>query len=103
MTAVAVTSSMIRRLAHDPARQVLYVEFSAKSGAPSHYLYNGVTSEEVRALAAADSVGKHFIANIRDEHAFQRTDSQTFELWFGRLEARFEINWDKVVDLLCFT
>lgn len=94
---------MISRVAHDGSRNVLYVEFNAKGGVTNHYEYLGVTTQAMRAMVDAPSVGKHFIENIRDAHAYQRLDAQEFERHFERLSVKFEINWDRLVALIEFS
>lgn len=62
---VPVTSSNIAAIGHDPDTNELHVRFH--SGAT--HIYSGVTAAQHAALVGADSVGKHFMAHVRDKHA----------------------------------
>jgi hypothetical protein len=99
VTAAAVTSSMISRIAHDAQRLRLFVEFR---GGTSHYVYDGVGPEAMRDLVNAESVGKHFIAHFRDSYTFAQLPPEEFESQYGRLGRKFEINWDRIVPLIEF-
>jgi hypothetical protein len=54
-------SSSIADVSHDPANGVLSVKFH--SGATYHY--EGVSAAQAAAFKGADSVGRHFMANIK--------------------------------------
>jgi KTSC domain-containing protein len=56
-----VESSMIASIGHEPLTNTLEVEFK---GGTVHQ-YANVTAEEHKALVAAESIGKHFNANIK--------------------------------------
>lgn len=56
-----VTSSNIVSIGHDPARNVLHVEF--KSG--KVYEYRDITAGEHKSLINAESVGSHFARMIK--------------------------------------
>ncbi len=58
-----VKSSMVSAVGYDPATSSLHVTFP-KGG---HYIYEGVTPEQHAALVGAESVGKHFAANVRSK------------------------------------
>lgn len=70
MTREPVKSGLISSIGHNPETNTLAVEF--KSGAVYHY--GPVTSEQYEALKNAESVGKHFNANMRGL-AFSRQES----------------------------
>lgn len=57
----AVKSSMISGIAYDPGAQRLHVKFPNGN----HYTYEGVTPAQHAGLLSAESIGKHFAANIR--------------------------------------
>lgn len=59
---IPVASSMINSVGYDPDSQTLEVEFSNGST----YNYGGVPQAEFDSLLSAQSVGKHFIANIKN-------------------------------------
>lgn len=61
---VAVSSSMINDVSYDADTKILSVTFS--NGRT--YRYAGVPPEEYDQLLGASSVGKYFIANIRDTY-----------------------------------
>lgn len=58
-----VTSSNIVAIGYDAATQELEVEF--RSG--GIYRYSGVSQEQHEALIKAESIGKHFQAEIRNK------------------------------------
>lgn len=64
MTLDPVESSNIKAIGHDPATNVLRVQF--RSGATHDY--HGVTREQHQALIGADSIGGHFHRHIRQQH-----------------------------------
>lgn len=68
-----VTSSLIKSLGYDQGTNTLAVEFN-RGGAVYHYA--GVSQEQYDALRGAESVGKHFIANVRDAFQGVRQDEQ---------------------------
>lgn len=59
---VAVESNQLKAIGHDPAREVLAVQFT--NGA-AVYHYSGVTKELHQALMAAESKGIFFARHIR--------------------------------------
>lgn len=63
-TLLPVKSSNIAAIGHDPAKSELHVKF--KTGAT--HVYAGVPTDKHKALMAAESIGSHFHANIRDKH-----------------------------------
>jgi hypothetical protein len=65
---VPVVSSSLSAVGHDGGADELHVQF--KNG--SRYVYSGVSAEKHGALIAADSVGKHFAANIRKKYPARR-------------------------------
>jgi hypothetical protein len=66
----AVTSTAILRLHHDAARDRLSVWF--ESG--ERYDYFGVPRAVYDAFVAADSKGRFFAEQIRDQYRFERRD-----------------------------
>lgn len=66
MDEIAVSSSLISKLAYDPETQTLYVTFR-KGGA--RWAYRGVSQDDADALAGAESVGSHFLNNIRGQYS----------------------------------
>lgn len=58
-----VKSSNIAKVGYDPESQELQIEF--KGGAL--YAYDAVPQEIATALENAESIGKHFHANVRDK------------------------------------
>lgn len=61
MNRTPVTSSSIAAIGHDPATNVLEVQF--KNGGV--YAYEGVTADHFDALMKAPSLGKHFQTHVR--------------------------------------
>ena len=66
-----VKSSNIHSVGHDPVTKELHVKF--KEDGPT-YVYSGVTSGEYVSLTGADSVGKHFAANIKGSHPVKKVE-----------------------------
>jgi hypothetical protein len=62
MKRVAVTSTSIVSVGHDPATDILEIEFPGGR----IYQYVGVKAEDVAALIKAPSIGKHFSQHIRN-------------------------------------
>lgn len=67
----AVSSSNIRSVGHDPASNVLEVEFSSGQV----FLYEGVPRELADQLVKADSVGRFFAQNIRTQFPAKRAEA----------------------------
>jgi hypothetical protein len=67
-----VQSSNIAAIGHDPEKNQLVVQF--KSGAT--HAYEGVSAEDHAALIGAESVGKHFHANIRNRFESSKYDGE---------------------------
>lgn len=65
-------SSNIAGHGHDPETSTLLIQF--KNGAV--HKYEGVTAEDYAALAGAESVGKHFYAEIRGKFSSSRYDGE---------------------------
>lgn len=63
-----VKSSNITSVRYDENKQLLEVTFTSGST----YQYSDVPIEKHKALMAADSHGKHFLANIKGQHAFKK-------------------------------
>lgn len=63
-----VTSSNLKSVGYDREKRLLEIEFH--NGRV--YRYRGVPSEEYEALMKAPSLGRHFIANIRDVYRYDR-------------------------------
>jgi hypothetical protein len=64
----AVTSSNLKSVGYDPAKRVLEIEF--QNGRV--YRYHNVPAEEYDELMKAPSLGRYFIANIRDGYQYDR-------------------------------
>ena len=60
----AVKSSTISHVGYDPATNELRIRFTHGG----EYLYRGVSPEEHAKLMAAESIGKHFMKNIRSQY-----------------------------------
>lgn len=66
MNRVPVESSNIKSIGHDPAANVLHVEFHGPAGKPTRvYEYPNVSAEEHQNLLDAASLGSHFHRFIR--------------------------------------
>jgi len=65
MERTPVTSTMIRAVGYDSETKSLEIEFN-KGGAT--WLYSEVPTEEHEAMMKADSVGKFFLARIKDKY-----------------------------------
>lgn len=66
ITLTRVTSSQIVAIGHDAAANTLAVLFKNRDGSPgSLYHYNGVSAAVHAALVGAESIGSHFIRNIK--------------------------------------
>ena len=63
-----VVSSNLKSVGYDRAHRILEIEF--QNGRV--YRYRGVPPEEYEALLKAPSLGRYFIANIRDEYGYDR-------------------------------
>ena len=68
---VKIESSNLEGYHYDEATQNLYMKFLKGK---SFYVYAGVSPELVEGFKAAESHGKFFIANIREQHSFQKFD-----------------------------
>lgn len=71
MELTPVNSSIISAIGHDPDTNTLRVQFTRDKGKVS-YDYRGVTSDDFAALRSAESIGKHFSANIRNNFPFTK-------------------------------
>jgi hypothetical protein len=61
-----VESTYIKRIGYSPKSQNLYVEFQKPTADGfTNYIYNGVTAQEHAALIGAESIGKHFLDNVK--------------------------------------
>lgn len=63
-----VSSSMINSIGYESKTQKLRIEFSKGQ----EYVYFDVPSHVYRDLMSASSVGRHFIANVRDYYQYER-------------------------------
>ena len=63
-----VSSTSIHSVGYDPQEKILEIEF--KSG--EIYQYEGVPLDVYTALLEADSHGKYFLSQIRDQYTFQK-------------------------------
>lgn len=72
-----VVSSQIAGIGYHVETQTLAVQFTGKAGPGSLYHYANITPEQYAAFAGAESVGAHFIRQIKPkavEHPFDRID-----------------------------
>lgn len=67
-----VKSSSISHVGHDPATNQLTVRFT--NGGT--YIYDGVTTEDHKALMESESIGKHFGQHIRPKFAGKRVATE---------------------------
>jgi hypothetical protein len=68
METVEVTSSTIREVKYDLAKEELIITFKNNA----QYLYEGVPPEVFKGLISADSVGKYFDKEIKGKYNFKR-------------------------------
>ena len=68
MTETITTSSLIEKFSYDEPNQVLHIHFR-RGG---HYGYSDVTPEKFESFRAAESHGKHFLAEIKPNHRFAK-------------------------------
>jgi len=68
MERTPVTSSNIRAIGYDMETQILEVEFNNGSV----YQYHGVPVNEHEAIMNAESKGKYFNANIKNNYTFTK-------------------------------
>jgi len=68
MDRLPVQSSNIRAVGYDPDVQSMEVEFHDGSV----YLYEGISENVYEGLMSAQSVGKHFRDNIREEYEYYK-------------------------------
>lgn len=71
MELTPVTSSTIAAVGHDPQGNELHVRF--KSGG-AVYVYSGVDAAKHAALMNAESLGKHFHAEIKSKHKHRKVE-----------------------------
>lgn len=72
MERTPVKSSQIVSIGHDSEKNVLEIEF--KGG--NIYHYTDVDASKHAALIAAESIGKHFHANIRGQHQYHKLEAK---------------------------
>jgi hypothetical protein len=68
---IPVKSSNLEGYAFDSSTGVLAIQFKSDT---ARHLYRDVKPETVEAFKAAPSIGKFFIANIRDNHDHEAPD-----------------------------
>ena len=68
MKKIFVSSSFINTIIYDKRSQTLEVEFH--SGTYRLYAYYGVPKEVFKELSEADSVGRYFSTQIRNEYSY---------------------------------
>jgi lysyl-tRNA synthetase class 2 len=66
-----VESQAIRDIAYDPERAKLFVQFADGD----RYVYVGVPGEVHRSFLDAESKGRFFHAEIRDQYPYNKLDS----------------------------
>lgn len=74
MNHVPVDSKLLASIAYDADAKALEVVFS-KSGA--RYRYDGVTPEQFDAMKSADSVGGHFLREIKPKFTGERIEAKS--------------------------
>jgi hypothetical protein len=72
MERVRVDSSSIASIGYDAGDETLEIEFH--SGGV--YQYFDVPAHAHAALRDADSIGRHFVAHVRDRYEFARVDAE---------------------------
>jgi len=72
MDRTPVESSLIKSIGHNPADNTLEVEFH-KGGV---YSYAGVPAEAHAALMAAESIGSHFLKNVKGRYAHTKIEAE---------------------------
>ena len=74
-----IQSSQIAAIGYDPATSALTVAFKRRDGTlDSVYQYDGVTPDAHAALMGAESIGSHFIHNIKrqpESYPFRRLEA----------------------------
>jgi KTSC domain-containing protein len=64
----AVTSGLIKSIGYDRATQTLEIEFvNHREGPTKVYQYTPFSLERFDAFTAAESLGKYFLANIKND------------------------------------
>ena len=66
-----VESTAIQAIDYDEGRAKLFVRFTSGE----RYVYVGVPGEVCRSFLEADSKGRFFVAEIRDQYPYNRLDS----------------------------
>jgi hypothetical protein len=66
-----VESAAIQAIDYDPDHEKLFVRFTSGE----RYLYVGVPGEICRSFLDADSKGRFFQAEIRDQYPYNRLDN----------------------------
>lgn len=72
---LAVKSSQIAEIGHDPATGIMAVRFKSKTGPGSLYHYRNVTADDFEVFRTAESLGLHFASRFKaraDKHPFER-------------------------------
>ena len=65
---LTIDSKMLASVAYDPEKQILYLRF--RTG--DVYRYFDLPAEDYRKFLNAESRGKYFLANIRDQFRYER-------------------------------
>lgn len=71
-----VTSSQIHSIGFDPENKVLEIQFKKADAPGPVYRYFDVEPEKHAALMGADSIGRHFNANFRKGHRFEKVEPE---------------------------
>lgn len=80
MDMTPVESSQISAIGHDPAKNVMAIQFHGRKGGQltpgSVYHYQNVTPEQHQAFIGADSLGVHFGQHFKsnDNHPFKKIE-----------------------------
>jgi hypothetical protein len=78
MQRIDVKSSLLQAIGYDEASKTLLIEFKGKTeGEPGKvYKYNGVSQETFEKFRTAESHGKHFLKEIKPNHACTKVEPE---------------------------
>ena len=73
-----VSSSLLQSIAYDKATKILEIQFKGKKEgeAGKVYRYANVTQETYERFRAAQSLGSHFLKQIKNQHACTRVEEK---------------------------
>ena len=78
MERIAVKSSLLKAIAYDPEKQVLEVEFlpNKEGDCGKVYQYTGFPLEAWQAWSKAESIGKHFLKEIKPKYECKKIEPE---------------------------